>query len=478
MRIKLPKLLQNSVIYSGITILQKGISFFLLPLYTAFLTPGDYGIMNVVTSLSSLVSLLILLGLSGAGTRFTAKNLENENYIKSLWGAIAAFVLLNSIVIGSLFICFHKFLLDPIAGNISFYPYLLLGLLNVIVTPLYLLFQDYLRGREIGIHYGINTLLNFLLNTFLIIYFVVVLKLGVIGVLLANLITSIVFFIYVLIAFIPKLKLSLNKELLKPSFKYSLPLIPHLLAGWSSGMIDRLLLNGLKNEKDTGLYSVANQFGNLILVLVTAFNSAYTPWFFRTYDKKQYSDIRKVVTMLIVGVSFVAFVLSFFAPEVLRIMVSEEFREVWTIIPLLCFAYVFQCLYCLFGSVLFLEKTNKVFIISVSTMCINIVLNIWLIPLWGYVGSAIACFISFFIKSLIALVLSRKYEKMLQFKWILYYFVVFFMFFMTFSNHLFLGLSLLPSLLIKVLSVAIILMLISVKYHKTIRYYFDLIIRK
>lgn len=478
MSVRAPKLFQNTAIYSVIAVLQKGISFFLLPLYTAYLTPSDYGVMNVVTTLSSLLSLFIILGLSGAGTRFYSLHPNDENYIKSLWGAISSFVLLNSIFIVTLIVAFHRFLIDPLAGDIKFYPFLFLGFANVLVSPLYVLYQDYLRSRQMGVHYGVNTFSYFIINTILIILFIAVFKKGVIGVLIANLITSVIFFIYVLFSFMPKLKLSLDRYILKPSFRYSLPLVPHLIAGWSAGMLDRLLLNGLKDEKDTGLYSVASQFGNIVNVIVSSFNSAYSPWFFNAYDKCEYDKIRKVGTLIAVSISGVAFVISLFSPEVLKIMVQDEFSIVWSIIPLLCFAYVFQGLYSVFASVLFLEKTKYVFIITISSMIVNILLNILLIPPMGYIGSAIACFVTFFIKSIIALILARKFDSNIQFKWSLYYLIVFALFAMTFINNLLIKESTFFSLGIKLLFVSGILTILYTKYKYKLINYKHLFIQK
>lgn len=466
---KVPKLVENSAIYGIITVLQKGISFFLLPLYTAFLTPSDYGILSIVTSVSSLISVFILMGLTAAGTRFYYLHKEDEEYNKKLWGSIVSFVLISSIIAGALFIAFHKFLIDPIVGKIEFYPYMLLGIGYTIMSPLYLFFQTYLQTRQLGVHYGINTLFNFLLNVGLIILFVAYLKLQVLGVLLANLITAVVFFIYVIIAFVPKIKLNLNKNILSPSLKYSLPLVPHLLAGWLSGMIDRLLINGMRNEKETGLYSVAGQFGSIINSVADAINMAYTPWFFDAYEKNRTQDIKNVGSMIIYIYCAISFALSIFAPEVLQLMVSKEFRGIWSIIPLLSFAYVFQGFYYLFVNVLFLNKTKLVFIISISTLLLNIILNILLIPKFGFLGSAIACFVSYFVKSIIALILSEKEVKNIRFDSIKLYFVAIILFALTFINYLFQNLPIGFSLLLKFLLCGSICLSIYFRYKSSFK---------
>lgn len=341
--VRLPKIFKNSAIYSIVTMLQKGIAFFLLPLYTAFLTPEDYGTINVVLAVSSLLSQLIMLALNGAATRFHYKT-DDEEKRKVLWGTISTLVIISTIGWTAVFFFLHKYLVDPFVGSIDFYPFIVLGLINTALAPLYILFQSYLQARQNAVQYGINTLSNFLIHLGLAILLIAYFKLGALGMLLANVITSLLFFIYVIIAFIPKLKFGVNKEVSKSAFKYSLPLLPHQLSMWGAGTIDRLLLNGLKDEGETGLYSVAQQFASVIGSIAFAVNQAFVPWFFEQLrdGKKGISNIVKVADVVVLGYCIISLIVSLFAPEILHIMVSEKYRMIWSILPLVCFASVFR----------------------------------------------------------------------------------------------------------------------------------------
>ncbi len=443
------KVLKNSGIYTVVSILQKCISFFLLPLYTAYLTPSDYGVLNIVTSVSSLLSILFLLGLTGAVSRLYFNHPDDNDYVKHLWGAITVCVLISSLVIGGIFIIFHQFLVDPLVGDIQFYPYMFLGVCYTIVTPLYLLYQTCLQTKQNSVHYGINMLANFVINTLLIIFFVAVLKRGVLGVLEANLITAVLFFLYVCVDYLPKLFLNLKKEYVVPAYKYSLPLVPHLLAGWSTGLLDRLLINGMKGESETGLFSVAKQFSSILTTLTNSVNMAYTPWLFESNEKKQFNEIRTVGTLAVILYCAIALLISLFSPEVLSFMVSDQFKGVWTIIPVLTFAMVFNGMYFLFVDVLFIEKTKLVFIISVSSMALNVILNFILIPRYGIEGSAWACFISYLIKSLIALWLYKSSNEDIQYNWVLMYIITLVLFALSFINFPLSRMGLMSSLCIK-----------------------------
>ena len=421
------KLIKNSGIYVIVSVLQKAITFFLLPLYTVFLTPSDFGTLNVVVSVSSLLSIFFLLSLNGAAARFHYQAVSDIEKIKSIWGTLCSFVILNSVVLGSTIILCHSFLLDPFIKEVDFFPLLFLGILNTVFSPLYIFFQYYLQTTQQGNHYGFNMLANFLINVALIILFVVKFEMGATGILLANLITSIVFFVYTLIVFVPKIKIGINWKILKPAFKYSLPLIPHSLSSWLTATIDRLFLNNMTSSAEVGVYSAGSQFGNIVNIFNSAVNQAYIPWFFQqtnNIDKTETSIVDIAEAMTIVY-CLLAFFISIFSVEVLRLMVTAAYFDAWKVIPLISFAYVFNGLYYFFINILFLNKTKLVPIVTFTSALISVSLNIVLIPKLGGVGAGISFLVSVFCSSVLALVLSFKNELKIRFKWVRMYLYVF-----------------------------------------------------
>ena len=415
---KIPKIITNSALYSFTTLLQKGAAFFLLPLYTAFLTPEDYGVVNVVTTVSSFMAVLIMMALNGAATRFHYRNTD-EQYRKVLWGTITTLVVISSLGWGAVFFALHRFLVDPFIGEIDFYPYVVIGLANTIITPLYLLFQSYLQARQEALHYSINTFSNFLVQVGLAIVFIAVFKMGALGMLLANVITALIFFFYVLIVYVPKIKVGIDRKVAKEAFGYSLPLLPHQISIWSAGTIDRLFLNGYKGEAVTGIYSVGQQFGSVVGTVAYSVNQAFVPWFFQMIEvgEEGYRKIEKMGLFAVVGYSLLAFMISLFSPEILRIMVSESFREVWQVIPILSFAFVFHGVYFFFINILFVKDTGWVFLVTLGAMIVDIILNVWLVPIWGFWGAGVACFMTYFSRGVFALILSRMKNKDIRYNW-------------------------------------------------------------
>lgn len=427
----IPKALQNSAIYTIILVLQKGISFLLLPIYTFFLSPADYGILGVVSSISGLLSVLISLGVGGAASRFYYLHKEDKEYHRRLYGTIALVIIFNSISFGCIFLLGHRLFIDPIIGTIDFYPFILIGLLTAIVTPLYTFFQEYLQTIQDGKRYGINSIVFFFLNVSFILLSLYVLKLGVLGVLLSNLCTSLLFLIYVVIAFIPRQLMRLDKSILKGSLRYSLPLLPHQLANWSNGTLDKLLVNGIRSQSDAGLYNLSQQYGSVISFISNGVNQAYLPWFYDMVNKgpDSYLKIKQVSEAAVWGVSSIALVFAIFSKEILGLMIQNPaYSEVWMIVPCVAFAYVFQLIYFFYVNVLFLKDTKYIFTITISSVVVNVLLNLLFIPLYGFVGCALACVCTFFIKSVLSLVISRKRNKEILFSDFSMYISAFFAF--------------------------------------------------
>lgn len=409
-------------------VLQKGIAFFLMPLYTTFLSPADYGILGVVSSISSFLSVFITLGLEAAAARFYYKNNKDTDYARRVYGNVALVILANSLLWGSIFIGGHKWIVDPIVGDIEFFPYVFIGILNVIVTPMYLLYQSYLQTRQDAAHYGINSLLCFLLQVTLTVLFLTVFKLGVFGVLLSQLMTAFVFFAYVVIVFLRKQSLKLERPILKECFKYSLPLLPHTIANWSNGTLDKLLVNGIRSKSDAGMYNVGQQYGSVMSIVANAINNAYVPWFYEKINegKQGLKRIVQIADASICLVSLIAIALSLFAEEIFDIMISNPaYDGVWKIVPCIVFAYVFQSIYFFFVNVLFLKDTQVIFTITLAAVAVNIGLNLFLIPEWGFVGGAVACLLTYFTKSVIALIVSTVKNKDVRFNWFLMYVTAF-----------------------------------------------------
>lgn len=322
---------------------------------------------------------------------------------------------------GLVFIIFHDILLTPLTEGISFYPLLFLAILGTMLSPLYLFYQQWLQCVQDGVKYALNLISNFLLQVSLNLLMLIVFHQGVLGMILSSFIVSVVFFLYSIISFLPYVTLRINKKIVVSSMEYSMPLIPHSISGYLSVMQDRVLLNRIVGIQQVGLYSVANQFGNILNLFTSSINQAFTPWLYQKLEKvdesSSYESIYKFAEMSNVLCCLVALLITMFSPELIQLMTAEEFYSSWQPIVFITFGYVLNGLYFFFSKSLFFSHTKYVMIISIATVILNFIFNVIFIPHYGYVGTGLAFLLSQFVSSIISLILSMRLVPYLRYHW-------------------------------------------------------------
>jgi len=192
------KLIENSLIYSGLQVLQGGIGFLLLPIYVRFLTPEDYGIVSVISSVVAFLGVFYLLGLNGAVYRYYFDFKNDQEQMKRFWGTVITFLLALSLIFTLILLFFGKFIFRLFLGNIEFYPYMFFGIIGIAFVPLFTIYQYLLQAQHEGKKYGILRFSNFLVLSILTIAFIVIFKLKAMGPILAVTLTSVLFFIITL----------------------------------------------------------------------------------------------------------------------------------------------------------------------------------------------------------------------------------------------------------------------------------------
>lgn len=414
------RVFKNSAIYTVVTLLQRSAGFLLLPVYTFFLTPDDYGHLSVILSVSNFISIVILLAIPYATARFNFKVTGDDEKMRALWGNNLLLVLLSTFLIGTVLLLFHRYLLDPFTKGIPFYPLLFINLLTTMLGPLYVFYQSYLQTGQNGKRYGVNLAMNFTINTVLIILFVAGFRMGVKGVLLANLVSALLFAVYVMIAFLPRLKLRFSKDQTKETLRFSLPLIPHSLSFWTVGMMDRMFLLNSRGAAETGIYSVGNQVGATMNVITSSINQAYSPWFYDLIRDPQRNVpvVVKTANIICAVYCLAALAISFFSKEIIQLLAGQQYTESWKIIPLTAFACVLMGYYHFFANVVLLEeKTKHIAMVSITSAVCSVLLNIWAVPAFGAFGAAVSMFVAYLLTSLLALLLSRKFRKDIRFSY-------------------------------------------------------------
>ena len=139
------------------------------------------------------------------------------------------------------------------------------------------------RVREKPLYYISISIINFVLSTSLVVFFVAIFHRGASGSIQGQLIAECILFIPLTYITLRNVKLNFNWDQLKSSLAFGLPLIPHQLSGWALNMSDRVLLERFVSLDQLGVYDLGYKFGMILDIILQSFNFGWSPLFFRLF---------------------------------------------------------------------------------------------------------------------------------------------------------------------------------------------------
>ena len=411
------RVLLNSVIYSCSGLLLKCFSFFLLPLYTTYLTTEDYGINSVITSFIATSSYIVAFSLFAAIMRFYVDLKDDPKKLKRFYGTIVTFVFLSSIVFSVILTLLQGPVSKYLFSGIDYFPLIFVGLISLVFTCQHTIFDNILKSQQKAMKSSICSILFFFLSVALNIFFVVYLQLGALGTLLATLIAYAVYTIYFVIemSIMHTIEFCIDWKLLKSALKYSIPIMPHNLSTQIAMFLSKILISGSGSLSDLGVYSVAAQFGNISDTIQSYVDSAYGPWLYEKLHNKE-AEFKKVIRsnvnllISVIGLFFVG--ISLFAQDYIVLFIEESYLDAWKYVPLIVSVFAIKTAYYFFVEVLFYFKdaSRKLFWATLSSSFMNIILSYFFIPKWNVYGSILADAIAMLLRTAIVIAISKQYE--------------------------------------------------------------------
>ena len=382
------------------SLLTKASSFLLLPVYTRYLSPSDYGVLSSLISIANLFPIFVSLYLDAAFGRyyFFEKKISHQK-VKELYSTIFWFISLWGSGVICIGIIISPYTFQPLL-HIPFFPYIPLMLVPVLFSQLGILGSIFLRSNLRARELTIVNFIGFLGSTSIVLYLLVVCRYGIKANLCGMAFASIFNFGYFLF-------ISLRHSLLGFCFKwgvlrtsliFSVPLIPNIAAGWIAGMSDRLILAFYGKIEQVGLYSVSAQIALVLYMLNDAMTQVQGPISMssltddREKGKKQISEF---LSFFIWAILFFYLAITFFSKEILYVMTDAKYHSAYKLVGILAFLYVMSGIYRVFSTII--AFNNKMWVISsaaIISAVINMILNFIFIPYFGQWAAAWASFFS------------------------------------------------------------------------------------
>ena len=413
---------KSTTIYFGANFITKAAAFFLIPVYTIFFSPEEYGILNIISITANFIFIFIILGLKGAIQRFSFDFSDRDVRQRKFFGIITLFTFLTGLSLSIFLTVFGDKIFPVFFKDVPFSPFLLIAVWIAFFRIFHQIKLAIFQIRQQAFFYTLLDSGFILANILLTIVVVVFLKKGLTGKIYLDLILISVFSIVSLVLLVKDIKINFEFKQLKAPLKYSLPLIPHMLSGFLLAAIDRIFLERMIGLNDVGIYSLAFNIAMILYLFIDAIRLSYTPYFNKTALKegdKAKSKFAKITTYGFLIYTLVGIFLIIFSKELITLIADKKYHGAVDIFPVIIITNVINGLYFFFVRPLLFLKNNTHFV-SIATVIaaiINIFLNYFFISYFGILGAAWATFISILIKvGLIFYFAQQKYLIKYEYK--------------------------------------------------------------
>lgn len=423
----MPEQKSMNIIAKGALILLSGavigklLSFF-YRIILSRLGEQTYGEISLALALLSILSVLAILGLDTGIVRYLSVYNKDQNK-EAIKGTIL-FSTKTILLLSTAFAVLLFLLSDWITQ--SFYPdspslsiVLKVFALALPFEGLKAVWTNTLKALQ-KIEYDIYArVVGEIIVRILLTVFFIYLGLGILGASIAYTL-SIIFSSLLLFVFVEKKAFSITDKNIKTEYNnkellfYSLPLVFNSITIIVINAADSLILGYFKDAATVGIYNVAVPTAKLILIFPTALLGLYLPLIAAVKDNKE--EFEKVYYTTTKWVFFITFLslawLIIYGKELITVFFTENYSIAYISLVILSIGYVINsCVYTSRDILLLYNKTKMIFVATVCSCILNIVLNIIMIPSMGMIGAALATSISLTVLSIILFILSKKETK-------------------------------------------------------------------
>jgi O-antigen/teichoic acid export membrane protein len=394
---EIKNLVQHSFIYWLGVILAKVVGFLLIPIYTRYLTPADYGTMELLFLTADIAALIIGMQISQGVFKFYHQY-ETQKEKDCLISTTLISMLVLGVVMAIGFNIFARPITILVFGSEAYIDYFRF---YSCVYPLNLIIEipfALIRIKKQSKLYVYFNLLNFLFMISLSIFFIVYMGWGLWGVLISGAITFVVLAIFLLKRTFSEVGFSFSFRMTKEILKFTIPLIPASLGMFVLHFSDRYFVKHFCSLSDVGIYSLGYKFGFILSVMVIQpFNLIWQTYMYEIAKKPNAGEIYgRVLTYFTFALILFGIIVSVPIQEVIRIIAAPPFYGAFTVVPLITSAYILSGINLIFQTALFINgKTHWIGLITFSSAVVNLIANFFLISSLGIMGAALSTFVSF-----------------------------------------------------------------------------------
>lgn len=410
------KQIKNSFIFLLPIVTSSLLPFITLPIFTRILSKEDFGVLALAMVYAIFATGLTNFGMTAAYERNYFKYHGKHTESGQLLYSVVAFVIVNFL----LFSCLTYLLRGPISklitgsdenGSILFWAFC-----GQFLNSINYYYLTYFKNSENAKHYAVYAvgvaLTNFALSILLVAY----LRIGVVGIVYAQIGSGFLIFCLLNYKFLTILPISFNRRVFNHTFRIAYPLTPRVFLGVIGTQFDKYMIGLLVSIGGVGIYSIGQRIATIVFSFMTAIHNVYQPQVLkRMFDigPDGWESIGRYLTPFAYISILFAIMISLFSEEMIIILTPQSYHSAMDVVTILSMYYGFL----FFGThsqLLFAKKTYLISLLSIVSISFNVLLNIPFIIKWGFIGAAWATFLASMISGSIYFAVAQYFY---QIKW-------------------------------------------------------------
>ena len=405
---KIPLGVKAAVVYTIASVFSRGLAMITVPIFTRIMTTSEIGMVNLYNSWYSLLSVVATLSLTSGGFQAAMKEFEGER------DQYQSSVLTLTSIMAVIFACVY-FAVPNFWNRITGLPPSLIILMLIVfffvpAQDFWLLRQRYEYKYKLA---GTLTICSALVSTILAVIVVLSLnKVGsdkiVIGRLYATNIISIIISSLLWFKLYLKGKTIVNIKYWNYSLKLSVPLIGYAFSAQILNVSDRMMISKMIGNNAVGIYSTLYTVSSISLLVWSAINSSFIPYLYQNIGKKD-NKIKELSLSLMGAYAIIAVMLAFLAPEIVKILATNEYYEAIYIMPPIAAGVFLTSVSNMYSNLLiYYKKTKYIMYSSVIAATVNVILNYICIQKFGYMAAAYTTLIAYIVLAGVQVIFARK----------------------------------------------------------------------
>jgi O-antigen/teichoic acid export membrane protein len=393
---QLRRLGKHSVIYGLGGLVSRILAVLLLPLYTRYLTPSDYGKVETLVAATAVLTILLRFGISNAFFRFYFDTPDDNGRLAvlrtSFW-----FTMTMATAGLTLGVILAPELSHVLFGNAHAANLVRAAFVGLWAQMNYEQLTSLFRVEERSVAFVLASLANVLITVGATVVLVVGYHKGPVGVVVGNFLGTLAVYLALLGYRREQLGLRFDRPLLREMNRFGMPLVPSALFLWVTNFADRFILVKLTDTGEVGLYSVGVRIASAMVLLLTAFRTAWPAFAYSIQnDDEAKGAYGFVLTYLVVISSWVAAALALLSPWLVHWLTKPDFASASRVVGPLAFSTVAFAGYIVISiGVGRARRTQFNWVVTGIAGAANIGLCLALIPFYGMMGAAVATIVSY-----------------------------------------------------------------------------------